>query len=40
MMSEKVDLKKSDDNEKKDRPARAEERDEFVNGCYYAPWDF
>lgn len=38
-MSKKVDLKKSDETENKDRSARPEEQTEFVNGCYYAPWD-
>lgn len=30
------DLKKSGKHEKKDLP---EESGEFVDGCYYAPWD-
>ena len=39
MISKKVDLKKSDETGNKDRYAQLEEQDEFVNGCYYAPWD-
>ena len=40
MMSKKIEPKRSGEAEKKDRPARPEEETEFVNGCYYAPWDF
>lgn len=36
MMNKKADTKK---DETKNRSVRAEEQDEFVNGCYYAPRD-
>ena len=38
-MSEKVDLKKSVERENRVDPARSEDGEEFVNGCFYAPWD-
>ena len=40
MMNKRADLKKSGRPEHKDKTALSEENGEFIDGCYYAPWDF
>ena len=40
MKGKKVKLTKTDIPENKKTSAYSEEQTEFIDGCYYAPWDF